>query len=145
MIRAVLDVNVLASAFPRLGGTPAAVVLAALRGDFVIVVSDTMLDRLVDTWQKPYVRSRFSDANVVEALERIRVRAEFVVPAADVRGVADDLEDDLVLATAVAGNATYLVTGDRGLLERDGYRGLTLATPAAFRLVLEQPETAVRR
>lgn len=49
-----------------------------------------------------------------------------------------------MLATAVAGNASHLVTGDRGLLERDGYRGLVLLTPAAFHLVLEQPETIAR-
>ena len=118
-------------------GTPGLLVGAWLREHYTLVVSETMLDRLAVAWQKPYFRSRLSDQRREQAFNDLREFAEFVEPAADVRGVADDLEDDLVLATAV--------TGDRGLLERDGYRGLILMTPAAFRLVLVQPETAARR
>lgn len=145
MIRAVLDVNVLASALVSPSSTPAVVLDAAFRRRFLLVTSETMLDRLNETITKSYFQGRRSDARLRASAEVIRRRAELVEPASDVRGVADDLEDDLVLATAVAGNASHLVAGDRGLLGRDGYRGLTLLTPAAFRLVLAQPETPARR
>lgn len=141
MIRAVLDVNVLASAFPQPKGPSGVIVQAGIRGDFVVVVSETMLERLAVAWRKPYFLARLSDQERRRALQLLRNRAELVNPTPDVRGVADDLEDDLVLATAVAGRASYLITGDRGLLDRDGYRGLTLLTPAAFRLVLERTDT----
>jgi len=104
-----------------------------------------MLDRLNETITEAYFQGRRSDARLRASAEVIRRRSEIVEPAPDVRGVADDLEDDLVLATAVAGNASHLVTGDRGLLERNGYRELVLLTPSAFRLVLEQPETSDAR
>lgn len=142
MIRAVLDVNVIVSAFPAPNGTPGRLVAAWLDGRFTLVASETMLDRLAIAWRKPYFVSRVDDQLRDDAFDVLGARAEFVTPAPDVRGVADDLEDDLVLATAVAGNASHLVTGDRGLLACNGYRGLTLLTPAAFRLVLDDPDIA---
>ena len=109
--------------------------------DFDLVVSDTMLDRLTQTLDKPYFIARHTASQRKDIFRRLRTRGILVEPAPDVRGVADDLEDDLVLATAIAGNASHLVTGDRGLLERAGYRGLTLLTPADFRLVLDAERT----
>lgn len=144
MIRVVLDVNVLVSAFPSMTGTPGLLVEAWLREQYTLVVSETMLDRLAVAWQKPYFRARLSDQRRDQAFDDLREFAELVEPVPDVRGVADDLEDDLVLATAIAGNATHLVTGDRRLLERNGYRGLILLTPADFRLILTTTETAER-
>ena len=41
-------------------------------------------------------------------------------------------EDDLILATAVAGNAAYLVTGDRKLREVGSFHGVTMLSPRDF-------------
>ena len=49
-----------------------------------------------------------------------------------------DEEDDLVLATAVAARADYLVTGDRYLLEIGAFRGIPIVTPRAFLDVLAE-------
>lgn len=142
MIRVVLDVNVLASALVSPTGPPATVLDAWRHERYMLVLSDTMLDRLADILSKPYFRARRSLEERRGDVAALRALAEVVVPAPDVRGVAEDVVDDLVLATAVAGRASHLITGDRGLLECNGYRGLTLLTPAAFRVILESPETA---
>jgi predicted nucleic acid-binding protein len=55
-----------------------------------------------------------------------------------VRGVAPDTEDDLVLGTAVAANADFLVTGDKGLLAIGEYCGVRIVTAEAFLQALEQ-------
>jgi len=143
VIRAVLDVNVLVSSIPSPQGTPAAIVRSALLREFQAVVSELMLESLLDVWGRPYFRSRLSDEAISDALTNFRSKALVVVPVDDVHGVADDAEDDLVIATAIAGEATYLVTGDRGLLRQDGYRGLVFITPADFRLVLDAPAITV--
>lgn len=46
--------------------------------------------------------------------------------------MAPDLEDDLVLGTAVAAHADFLVTGDKGLLAIGGYRGVRIVTAEQF-------------
>ncbi len=58
------------------------------------------------------------------------------------RGVAEDLEDDLVLATIVAGRADFLVTGDRLLREIGEYGGVRIVTPREFLDLLDELFTA---
>ncbi|MDE2868360.1 MAG: hypothetical protein OXN91_06935 [Chloroflexota bacterium] len=55
-----------------------------------------------------------------------------MIELADVRGVATTPADDLILATAVAGGAGHLVTGDRQLLNLGEYRGVRIVGPRAF-------------
>ena len=56
----------------------------------------------------------------------------FVIELADVRGVATTPADDLILATAVAGEAGHLVTGDRQLRNLGEYEGVRIVGPRAF-------------
>jgi predicted nucleic acid-binding protein len=55
-----------------------------------------------------------------------------VVPAEAVAPVTGDSEDDLVLASALLGDADYLVTGDRGLLDLGHHERVTILSPRAF-------------
>lgn len=50
----------------------------------------------------------------------------------EVTGVATHPEDDLILATAVAGDATYLVTGDCKLRAVGTFRGVSILSPREF-------------
>jgi len=43
-----------------------------------------------------------------------------------------DPDDDWVLATAVAGEAEVIVTGDGDLLDLRSYRGIAILSPRAF-------------
>ncbi|MDE2766696.1 MAG: hypothetical protein OXO54_05830 [Chloroflexota bacterium] len=52
--------------------------------------------------------------------------------SADVRGVATTPADDLIVATAIAGEASYLVTGDRQLRNLGEYQGVRILGPRAF-------------
>ena len=60
------------------------------------------------------------------------------MPITTIHGVADDDEDDVILATAIAGQAAYLVTGDRGLQRLGSCQGVTILSPRAFLDLLEQ-------
>lgn len=104
MIRATLDVNVLASGFPAGAGTPAALIDLWTDLAYTLVLSEHILDGLARTWQKPYSQRRYRLDQVEQTLALLRSEATLVVPVTTVRGVAADLEDDLVLATAIAGD-----------------------------------------
>lgn len=65
-----------------------------------------------------------------------------VAPVSIHTPVATHPEDDLILATAVAGNAEYLVTGDRQLLALGTYEGVRIVSAAEFLAVLEADERA---
>ena len=65
-------------------------------------------------------------------LEQLRLRVHLVVPAPLASPVSRHPDDDVVLATAVAANATAIVTGDLDLLVLQRYRGIEIVTPRNF-------------
>lgn len=132
MISAVLDVNVLVSGFPEDGGIPRELLLLWLDDDFELIVSEHILGGVTRAWNKDYYRFRYRSEQAVKAIDLLRLRATVVTPAPTVRDVADDEEDDLVLATAVAGRASHLVTGDNGLLRLAEYDRIAIVTPRDF-------------
>lgn len=137
MIRAVLDVNVIVAGFAAPAGIPAEIVSAWLRGGFELVISEHIFRGALRTWSKPYFRARITPDEVQRALNILRSKATLVAPVDSVVGVAEHQEDDLVLATAVAGGVTFLVTGDYGLQRVERYGDIAILSPRAFRDVLD--------
>jgi len=132
VIVAVLDTNVLVSAFPAHGTVPALLIDAWRQGVYHLVVSEHILAELEDTWRAPYWQARFSPTASAEALSLLRSDAIVTALTVEVSGVATHSEDDLILATAVAGNADYLVTGDRQLRAVGTFHGVTMLSPREF-------------
>lgn len=142
MIRAVLDVNVLASGV--LGfiqpSTPPGLLLRAWRaGSFRLIISEHILTNLQRALAKPYFRRRLTAAETNAFLALLRQEATLVPITAPVYGVAPDTEDDLVLATAVSGQADYLVTGDAAFRDLQTYREIRMVSPRAFLEILTSP------
>jgi uncharacterized protein len=136
VIRATLDVNVLASGFPAEAGIPAELIDRWTDLAYELVISEHILDGLARTWQKPYYQRRYSPARVQQTLTLLRSEATLVAPASTVHGVAEDEEDDLVLATAIAGDAGFLVTGDKVLQTVGRYQSVVILSPRQFLTVL---------
>jgi uncharacterized protein len=141
VIKAVLDANVLASGFvARSGSTPPALLLDAWRTrEYLLLVSESILDEFARTLTKPYFAARLSPAQVAADVQLLRTDAIVVPLTVQVQGVATHPEDDLVLATAVSGQADYLVTGDHGLQSVGSFQGVTILGPTAF---LQQLQTS---
>ena len=140
MIRATLDVNVLASGFLVKNGVPAELVKAWLGHAYELVLSDHILEGLQRTFLKPYFRDRMAPSDADDVHRILRSRASLVVPSVPVHGIGEDEEDDLVLSTALTGAAAYLVTGDRHLQQIGRYQGLIILPPRAFLEVLARDE-----
>lgn len=138
-MRVVLDVNVLVSGFPASRGVPSRILDAWADGVFELVVSEHTLDGAKRAWSNVYYRNRYGQGEVELALGVLRAQGILVEPVANVHGVARDMEDDLVLATAISGRATYLVTGDRVFRQVDEYRGVSFLTPREFLSIIEPP------
>lgn len=135
MIRVVADTNVLASGFAGYDApeSPAVELLDAWRYNRILLVASApIVGELRRTLAKPYFAQRLSTVETRRALQLVRKRSDFVQRLADVRGVATTPADDLILATAVAGEAGHLVTGDRQLRNLGEYEGVRIVGPRAF-------------
>jgi putative PIN family toxin of toxin-antitoxin system len=135
MIRAVLDTNVLVSAFLNPGRVPAQIVEAWRREQFSLCLSEPILAELGDVLQRPRVRRAgdFTEAQVREFLEALAEDCQFVdapLPVVDI--VASDPDDNVIIATALAGDADLIVSGDKDLLRLPEQAAFRIVTPAEF-------------
>jgi putative PIN family toxin of toxin-antitoxin system len=131
-MRVVLDTNILFSALISPHGKPDVIYRAWRSARFEIVTSRLQLDEIRRASRYPKFRAVLQPAKVgtmVNNLQRAVVLGELPLTAE-----ADDPDDAFLLAMALAGNADYLVTGDRraGLLQRGYIERTRIVTPAVF-------------
>lgn len=128
MMRIVLDANTLASgALSSAGAITRLMDLWLTEGRFAVASSDMILDEVERALRKRYFASRLETRDRSAFIDLLRREALTVVPRTDVGRVAADPADDHVLATAVDGQASYLVTGDHALLAL-AVRGVRIVT-----------------
>lgn len=121
------DTNVLISALAY-GGLPRELLTRVFRGEVTLVTSTVLLNELEDV-----LVARFAhDPSLARTVRgEIELLAE-VVDASGPAPVARDPDDDAVLAAAVAGEASAIVTGDRDLLVLGEHHGIRIITPREF-------------
>jgi len=136
--RAVLDTNVFVSGLINPKGPPAAILRALRSKRFVLVSSPPINEEIIEVLNRPYIRDRYGLGDRIFDVSYILWElAELVMDLPDVK-VCSDPGDDKFLATADAGRADYLVTGDVGdLLRLHRYRDVAIVSPRDFLSVLK--------
>jgi len=114
-MRMVLDTNVLVSALITPGGLPDQLLQRWETGDFTLVTSAKQIDELdrVLAYEK---LQRFIHRNQANRLVATIRHLAIVVEGLPTVTVSQDADDNVILATAMAGGADQLVTGDKGHL-----------------------------
>ena len=133
-MRVFLDTNVLVSAFATRG--LCADVLRHVLADHRLVVGEVVLEEFRRT-----LRDKFGVPPAqVQAIEEL-LREHEVVPTPQVAASAParDPDDQWVVASALAGAADLLVTGDKDLLELGGHAPLPILDPRGFWNLLRGP------
>ena len=134
MIRAVLDCNVIITAALSQGKCAELLSRARLREGFELVWSPPIVAECLRVIEYPKLAGKFrTDPRLLveRAMASAHMVATDLLPAVEV--VKTDPADNVYLATALAGGARWVVTGDaRHLAPHDGYAGLRIATPAVF-------------
>ena len=124
--RVVLDTNVVVSSF--WGGVPARVVEAWLQGRYVLLISP----RVLAEYQMTLERLLPDSPGVLRFLHAVYLRAIATNPSQRVHAVRQDPADNRFLECAVAGKASYLVSGDQHLLRLRQFRGIRILSPKEF-------------
>ena len=130
-MRLVLDTNILISGLISPRGKPAALLDAVRHGRATLITSARQLDEFRDVVARPKLR-RFLKPGAAEGLLRLIDAAAVVVadPLPTVTA-SPDPDDNAILATAVAGRAAWVVTGDKAhLLSLGDYAGVEIITAA---------------
>jgi putative PIN family toxin of toxin-antitoxin system len=129
-VKFVLDTNVVVSALVW-GGTPYLLIEAAAAGDIELYTSPMLLSELREVLGREHLASRLATqrSSVDTAFALYAELAISVSPLATPRVVPDDVDDDHVIAAALAANADLVVSGDRHLLSVGSHQGIGIVEP----------------
>lgn len=129
LLGAVLDTSVVVSGFRSKRGASAEILrLWRENQDFQLIVSDPTLVELAET----LLAKNVPESIALEFLEAVHRLALVTDNTYVVSAVAQDPDDDVFLATAMEGQADYLVSLDRHLLSIKYYHGVQIVWPRDF-------------
>lgn len=134
-MRVILDTNVLLGALISPHGPPDIIYRAWRAARFELVTSMAQLDELRRVSRYPKLKvilPAHRIGTMVNNMQRAIVLDALPTLPEDIE--ANDPNDTFLLAMALAGEADYLVTGDRcaGLLQRGSIGRTRIVTPAVF-------------
>ena len=129
MRRVVLDTNVTISAF-FWSGYP--------RSVYDLIVNKILTALLSESMEKELIRvlgySKFglSPVEILPFVKHLRSNPEFIDSTTRLSVITSDPTDNIFLECAVDGNADYIVTGDRHILDLSIYQGMQIVRPKDF-------------
>ena len=131
-MRVVLDTNILVSALIAPAGAPAAIYNAWVDGKFTLLTCAAHLAEVLATLEKPRIAELVKPYKAGRLVNQIKKLALGVDPLPPVKR-SPDPSDDFLLALCEAGNADYLVTGDKsGLLALHQHKSARIVSAKVF-------------
>ena len=131
-MKVVLDTNVLVSALLKRDSIPGQLLQAVWDGNLDLVLSEPLLAELREVLNYPKIRKRLV-ANAIDSELLLELLPFFTIQV-DLSAVKvprpRDAADEIVLATLVAGQTEWLVSGDEDLLILADQ--FPILSPAAF-------------
>ena len=131
---AVVDTNVIITALLSPSGPPAEIIDHWEADHFDVFTSPPLLSELKRALQYARVKKYLKRApdKVAAFTTRLGRVATLVEPQFTLDVIEDDPADNPVLECAIAGGASYIVSGDDHLLGLKAYAGIIILSPAAF-------------
>jgi putative PIN family toxin of toxin-antitoxin system len=128
-MRAVLDTNVLVSAFVRPRGRVAPLWRAARARRYRLLLSPAIVREVARVLREDFL---WEESRILHQLKRLSKKAEVIVPHVKVDVIHDDPPDNRILECAIAGHADLIVSGDRHLRKLKSYEGIPIVRPVDF-------------
>jgi putative PIN family toxin of toxin-antitoxin system len=128
-MRIVLDTNVFISGI-FFTGPPYQILKAWRDGRVQLLVSPSILDEYQRIGAE--LALQFRDVDLKAFLDLLTVQAEIVLAPTLPPVIRDDPSDDKFLEAAVAGNASYIISGDKHLLTLSEFQGIQILKPRDF-------------
>ncbi|MEK6894432.1 MAG: putative toxin-antitoxin system toxin component, PIN family [Nanoarchaeota archaeon] len=128
-MKVVLDTNVFISGI-HWRGDSAKIIDAWIDDKFELISSEDVLQELAKTllnFKKP-----LSQEDILHWISLIASKAIIVTPTVQFEAVKVDPDDNKFIDIAVEGNAEYIVTQDKDLLDIKEFQGIKIVKPQEF-------------
>ena len=125
-----LDTNVIVSGLLSGDSPPGRLLMAWQDGAFALLSSRRQIAELRRVFAYDRLRTRIGPQHALDVLDNLDASAVMVEPAAGVE-LSSDPDDNVILATAIAGRADLIVSGDkRHMLVLGGAEGIPIVSAA---------------
>lgn len=141
MLTAVLDTNVLVSAVIS-DGKARELLKKGIAGNYGIVTSDLILNELTMVLHRPKFKT--TDEEIQRVVAALGQTADVVVVKTKIEVVKEDPKDNMVIETALDGEAQLIVTGDNHLLAIETYGKIEIVTIDKMLTYLNPESTRLR-
>ena len=130
-MRVVLDTNTVVSGF-LWDNEPRLIIDAAIEGRIELFTCTGLIDELAGVLPRQKFAKRLSEKqlSIPAIVERYRILADVVEPAVLSGPVSADLDDDLVLATAIAASADLIISRDKHLTNLKSFHRIPIVSAA---------------
>ena len=135
MIRVTADTQILVSGLTFPTGHSHEFLVLARRGEIELAISDAILDEIADVLVRAF---NWPDRDIQEARRQLGLFAHHVAPVEAIHAVIGDPDDNAVLECAVAAASTFIVSGDRHLLQLGTFRSVPVLKVSAFLEVFQE-------
>ena len=139
-MRVVLDTGIFISAFLSTEGYPRKAVDLWLDKEFQLITSEWQIEEIKRVSQYDRLKERIVHRDIGFLINRLKRHAIVLkeIPNVD---YSPDPDDNPILATALAGEAQYLVSGDkRDILDLEVVVGVRILTAREFVELFDMPE-----
>jgi uncharacterized protein len=133
-MKVVLDTNIIISGYGKKGSNPALILEKWAKEELELLVSEAVLTEYDKSLRYEKVRlfHRLTDARINEIMASLRQETTLIEVQQEPQIITADPSDNKFLACAIAGNADYIISGDKHLLALGSYQGIKILSPAIF-------------
>jgi len=128
-VNIVCDTNVLISGI-LFGGHARQILRLASQGVVTNFISTEILRELEDVLLRP--KFELHPEQVIGIMSLVRESFDLVVPIRRVNKILNDPDDNHILATAYEADTSFIISGDKHLLDLKEWEGIRVVSPAVF-------------
>jgi len=139
MLKVVLDTNVIISGVITDHGAPFNILRRWRNGEFVIVVSEPILQEIDKVFHYPKImkKRRLTEQDIRDAMDRLRKYSINTPSNINLEAIPEDPADDKFIIAAIEAEADYIISGDRHLKKIGSYEGIRIFSPDEFLEILD--------
>jgi uncharacterized protein len=140
MIRAVVDANILVSAFISPYSYPREIGRCWRRGEFILVTSREIVEEIDRVLHLPRIQVKYdlAESDIQVLLLTLIHKGNCVSGELALKGIAPDPGDDKIISCAIEGEAEFIVTGDKALQQLKEYQAIKIINAEQFIRVLRE-------
>ena len=126
-LKVVLDTNIIVSALVY-GGKPREIYWLVLEKKIIAYISPSIIAETIEILTKKF---NFNQIKLRQIERKLRKNCCIVNPSKILSAVRDP-DDNRIIEAAVEGNCSYIITGDKDLLDLGKYKNIKIVTAGQF-------------